>query len=345
MGQDQPYLSDDNPYGMINSKPLRFVVLVILLWSGVRIWMTYPVEAEILSAERQAEGAGTPELAQLSPPHLPHSPLNAQRRAVLRRSLPASSSPISYVAVLPPVRETTSVVGRANSSFAAQSQDLIAPLPMPISTAYPSRKVSGYAWLFAREGGEQGLAGAGLLGGSQAGMRLNYAVTNDLAATLRVSRPLEGRGGEGAVGVYWQPARAAPLTIIAERRIGLDRGGRDAFALIAAGGISGIKLPSATLDIYGQTGLVGMKARDPFIDGSSTVSMPVIDRENSAVSGGIGVWGSAQPGVSRVDLGPRLRAQINAGGTTLAASLDWRQRIAGRARPPSGLALTLEAGF
>lgn len=336
---------------MINSKPLRFVISIVLLWSGIRVWMTYPVDAGTLSAlSPQEEIDVNPAIARPSPLPLAYSPMEVPRSAVLRASLPASSPPvthpISHVAMPQTAPEPISLIGRANSSFPAKSQDLIAPLSLPIRTASSKRRLSGYAWLFAREGGQQGLAGAGLLGGSQAGIRLNYAVTSDLAATMRVSRPLEDRGGEAALGIYWKPSPAAPFAIIAERRIALDRDGRDAFALIAAGGVSEIKLPSAfTLDVYGQTGLVGMKARDPFIEGSSTVALPVINHENLTLSGGIGVWGSAQPGVSRVDFGPRIRTQIAAGGTTIAASLDWRQRISGRANPRSGLALTLEAGF
>lgn len=337
---------------MINSKPLRFVVSILLLWAAMRIWMTYPIDAGTVGApafDAVTTAATTnlnPDIFPASLAHLPSSAIEAPRTAASRYFTPAPLSAVPYVPGPKNILKPMPPVGQAPSSFRAQTQDLIAPVPLPVRSSSLTRRLSGYAWLFARDGGEPGLAGAGLLGGSQAGIRLNYAVAEDLAATMRVSRPLEDRGGEVALGVYWKPSPTAPFTIIAERRIGLERNGRNAFALIAAGGIAGVDLPSAfTLDLYGQTGLVGMKARDPFIDASSTVSAPVVQLKDTILSGGIGVWGSAQPGLSRVDLGPRVRSQFTAGGTTIAASLDWRQRIAGRAHPRSGLALTLEAGF
>ena len=55
--------------------------------------------------------------------------------------------------------------------------------------------------------------------------------------------------------------------------------------------------------------------------------------------------GAAQPGAARVDVGPRLTLRLPQVGEGSRIALDWRQRIAGDARPASGLALTLASDF
>ena len=55
--------------------------------------------------------------------------------------------------------------------------------------------------------------------------------------------------------------------------------------------------------------------------------------------------GAVQPGAARVDVGPRLTLRLPQVGEGGRIALDWRQRIAGDARPESGLALTLAADF
>lgn len=52
--------------------------------------------------------------------------------------------------------------------------------------------------------------------------------------------------------------------------------------------------------------MVGVKARDLFVDGSLAVTRPVYRN----FSFGFGVWGGAQPGLSRLDLGPRVTIQV-----------------------------------
>jgi len=47
-------------------------------------------------------------------------------------------------------------------------------------------------------------------------------------------------------------------------------------------------------------------------------------------------------GLYRVDAGPRLTMRVRC---NIKAHLDWRQRLAGNARPGSAAALTLAADF
>jgi hypothetical protein len=59
-------------------------------------------------------------------------------------------------------------------------------------------------------------------------------------------------------------------------------------------------------------------------------------------STGFGVWGGVQPGLYRVDVGPRLSMRVRG---NMRVHLDWRQRLAGKAEPGSGPAVTLAADF
>ena len=60
---------------------------------------------------------------------------------------------------------------------------------------------------------------------------------------------------------------------------------------------------------------------------------------------GAGVWGAAQPGAARLDVGPHIALRIPAAGTSIAIAADWRFRIAGDARPGSGPTLTIASDF
>ena len=199
------------------------------------------------------------------------------------------------------------------------------------------------AWALLRgEPGPAGLATGGTLGGSQAGARLTYNVSPLLAATLRSSSPVGGaRGGEVAGGIKLTPFRSIPISLTAERRqaIGSTGGGRSAFAMFLEGGV--YQRPIAwgfNLDGYAQGGVVGIRSRDLFADGGFTLTRPVYGR----FSAGVGMWGGVQPGLYRVDAGPRVSMKVR---NTMRVHLDWRQRVAGNAEPGSGPAVTLAADF
>jgi hypothetical protein len=158
----------------------------------------------------------------------------------------------------------------------------------------------------------------------------------------RSARSQAMAGGEGAIGISWQPLGALPVRLLAERRQRIGPalgGGRDAFALMAEGGVYQRPVPfGLTLDGYGQAGVVGAMRRDLFADGALTATYPFMPR--FAIGGGM--WGGIQPGLSRFDAGPRLSYQLRPG---LRAHVDYRFRVTGKADPPSGPALTLAAGF
>jgi len=190
--------------------------------------------------------------------------------------------------------------------------------------------------------GSGSLASGGTLGGSQAGARLTYAIDPHLAASLRTSSVIgSSRGGEVAGGVRLTPFPSIPISFTAERRqaIGKFSTGRSAFALFAEGGVYERPLGwNLLLDGYAQAGVVGVRSRDLFADGGLAISRPVWGR----FSAGLGVWGGYQPGLYRVDAGPRVSVRLR---SNVKLHLDWRQRLAGTAEPGSGPAVTLGANF
>lgn len=230
-----------------------------------------------------------------------------------------------------------------------------APLPGAAAPVHSGRldrlQLSAWALLRGRPGAGS-LATSGTLGGSQAGARLTYALDRRLALSLRSSSPVGGtQGAEVAAGVRVTPIPAIPVAITAERRQAIGRfGGRSAFALFAEGGLYQRPLPwDLALDAYAQGGVVGARRRDLFIDGGLTVTRPLLGPMSlrgrplfGGLSAGIGVWGGAQPELSRLDAGPRVSLTMR---RNIRVHLDYRQRLAGNAEPGSGPAVTLAGDF
>lgn len=236
---------------------------------------------------------------------------------------------------------------RLPSSNRSQASSLdLAPFRRRAKSS-PGGRWSGSAWIFVRRGGARQLAAGGLLGGSQAGARLTYRLSRDAARPVQLSArfyaPLSDAGAsEAAIGIAWKPLAALPIELLAERRQALGPAGRSAFSLVAYGGVSERPVfGRVRLDAYAQAGVVGLKTRDLFADGSMRLTVPL--DSSAAVKAGVGLWGAAQPGLSRLDIGPHLSVRLPHSGIRLSA--DWRLRAVGNAAPASGPALTLSADF
>lgn len=230
-----------------------------------------------------------------------------------------------------------SIGGQRSSSVPLQST--------PVLAAHRLDRWQVSAWALVRQQqsgilGPQSLASSGNLGGSQAGARLTYAFNRQIAASFRTSSDLSRRGFEAAAGVRVQPLASIPVWITAERRERIGQfGGRNAFAVFAESGLYQRPLPwQFELDAYLQGGVVGARSRDLFVDGAFAVTRPVYKN----ISAGFGVWGGAQPGLYRLDAGPRVSLQVR---RNVRVHFDWRQRLAGNALPGSGPAITLGADF
>lgn len=254
---------------------------------------------------------------------------------------PAFYTPISSLDQWP----LSSIAAATSSPLGIRSPSRGQSAPVAVLPARMDRwQLTAWAMLRARQGqsaASDGLAIGSTLGGSQAGARVAYNITRQVAATLRTTNTVGQRGGEVALGARIQPVGGIPVWVTAERRQRLGRygGGRNAFALFFEGGLWDRPLPmNFRLDAYLQGGVVGFNRRDAFIDGAVTATRPVYRN----FSAGLGLWGAAQPGVYRVDAGPRVTMQVR---DNLRVHLDYRQRLAGKAEPGSGPTLTLAGDF
>ncbi len=339
--------------------PLRFASGVVGLWIMARVVILLPgdlvpsAEADVPSAGTRTRyalaGAISPTAAlrsvRANPPiALQHQP-GRRGGLVLAQSdrRPSIDSQTRLPAVARPATPSTLAVS------APSPTGLMPPL-LPGTTAAAlsaDSRWSGSIYLFRRDkDGTPALATGGQLGGSQAGARLAYSLNPQFAVAARLSTPLDDhRGAEAAVGVDWHPVPGKPLRLSVERRVDVGGAGRNAWSAYAAGGFWRQIRPGFVVDGYGQGGIVGARRGDLFADGALRAGhRREIGGGGSLIVGG-GVWGAAQPGVARLDIGPRAALGLPVAGTTVTAAAEWRIRAAGDASPRSGLALTLSSDF
>jgi hypothetical protein len=244
----------------------------------------------------------------------------------------------------------------------ASPQALAAPVPFtpaPFASAgrkdNPSRW-SADGWLFLRQGSGGALvAGAApaSYGASQVGAVLRYrlapASRRAPQAYLRLAAALDRPADkEAAAGLSLRPLAALPLRAMAELRVS-DQSGATRLrpAALVVTEIQPIDLPhQVRAEFYGQAGYVGGRNSTAFADGQARLDRPVASLGKAQLRAGAGAWGGAQKGAARLDLGPSASLGLPIGETGSARlGLDWRMRVAGDARPGSGVALTLSAGF
>ena len=358
---------------------LRFLWFVVIGWAGLRAATLGALPgAEIFRIDR-SEAKAPPIVPTEFPPIEPIAPAPADATAAefaqagmsyaqpqMQRTIfvpvyypsPPRAAAAALTALLPePRRQFYSAVPAldewplsriASASMPPLRSSVVSPaqsLPAALKRSGIDRlQLTTWALLRSQSAGIAGtpsLASGGTLGASQAGARLSYNFTRQIAATLRSTSEVGRRGGELAAGVRIQPVRGLPLWFDAERRqrIGRYGGGRSAFALFFEGGVYDRPMPlHFLLDSYLQGGVVGFHSRDGFVDGGLTLTRPVYKN----FSAGLGVWGGAQPGVYRVDAGPRVTMRVR---NNIRVHFDWRQRLAGNAVPGSGPAVTLAGDF
>jgi hypothetical protein len=346
--------------------PFRFLGLVTGGWASARfawIWQTGSGLVTGAAAVTVATVAAPPVVERVSEVVAPPAEAAKPKRAVvsgvtvgLDQEWAASSG--SSVAVALDSSAGSGGLLLASRSPSPGFSDAGDPYtPPPAAPAAPPSwrpgrsRLSGSAWMFLRGMGSPGvLASGGQLGGSQAGARLAYRITGEESAGLsvvgRYYAPIpDDSGAEAALGLEWQPWAKVPVRLGVERRFKLGPQGRNAWSAYAAGGFYRILPGRVELDGYGQAGVVGTKQRDLFVDGAVRAGkqMPV-GRNKTLILGG-GVWGAAQPGVSRLDLGPRAALRMPVKRATVTAAVEGRMRVAGNAMPGSTAALTLAADF
>ncbi|MGN6375683.1 MAG: hypothetical protein ACTHMG_09020 [Sphingomonas sp.] len=336
-------------------RPLRFLAAIVTGWTGMRVAILW-----------YATGVPPALVPALVPFLAPSSAAPRVRLASPARAQPPVArvpSPVPHAPGAAAPRDPKLVLlalaglsrfGRAQDHEAPPPPVLVSPVPaaappplMAGRAPRPRSRWSGDVWLLARGGGSAGSAfGVGQLGGSQAGLRLAYAIGHARRVALvgRVDTPLHGTGREAAIGVEWR-LRGNALRLVAEERVPLD-GGQ---AAPAAGVIAGLNpTPVAAgfrLEAYGQAGAIDRGGVQGFADGAARLTHPLPRIGPFVPDLGAGAWGGAQQDAARLDIGPSLGMAFRLGKLPARVTLDWRQRIAGHARPGSGVALSLGADF
>lgn len=329
-------------------RPVRFLLLIGMGWVGMRVAMLWPRTGSLPAALEHVVPVAQ---AKKALPRLTRRPpLAATLRPYPIATQTRFRAPVAHVdaervqlALLAMIR-----YGPANPFVpaapiaAAVETPLRAPLPSERLSSLPN-PWSASAWAVVRPGTGLGAApGGSQLGGSQAGLVVHRMLDSRarLSAFGRVATPLRGKGAEAAIGLQWQPG-TAPVRLVAEQRFGLD-GSSGGPGLGLVGGAD-TRLPAGfRLESYGQAGAIRRRRTEPYADGAARATRAVADLDGHKLSLGAGMWGAAQRDGARLDLGPSATLSLPAG---LRLSLDWRQRVAGGARPGSGLALTLGGDF
>ncbi|MFM5906383.1 MAG: hypothetical protein ACKOPO_02140, partial [Novosphingobium sp.] len=218
-----------------------------------------------------------------------------------------------------------------------------------------ARRWSGDGWLLLRRGGGAPALAAigGSYGASQAGMVLRYRLDTSSphrpSAYLRASSALNGvREQDAALGLSMRPIAGMPLAAMGEARVTRSLGAnrvRPAIALVSE--LAPVALPfRLKAETYAQAGWVGGAGATAFVDGQVRIERDVARIAGADISAGGGVWGGAQKGASRLDAGPSARVTLHpTSQSTVRLAADWRFRLAGKAAPQSGPAITLSAGF
>lgn len=354
----------------MSAKPVRFLAGVVALWIGGRIWWLLPPEVRDASLRPEA-GEAAVQPAPARPVIAPASsgekaasvPIMTAGGAEMAfpPASPATAAPVlatrgALALPIPAPAPSASPPPRPSGDPPALSEPMRttddAPLPLAGPTGLSPRasRWSGSAYLFARNGGSGALAAGGQLGGGQAGARIAWRVNRDgpprVALAARVYVPIDdGKGAEGAAGVDFHPLPGRPLRLSVERRFDLGGDGRDAWSVYAAGGFWREVGRGVELDGYAQAGIVGLHARDRFGDGALRLAARRDLGDGRALRLGGGAWAGAQPGVARLDLGPRVALGLPLGPAHVTAAIEGRFRVAGDAAPGSGVALTLAGDF
>ncbi len=310
-----------------------------------------------LNAPRRYAAAVSDPLISLPPPAPVHvipqwfpSPISTQA------ARGASGHQMLWMAALAQIGSPLDQMRFQPTSGFTESRFSNSKLPIQSDAKLSVPRWSADGWLLWRRDGQSPAAGGVLTpsyGASQAGVILRYRLVpgSDFkpSAYLRTSSSLNGSAErEAALGFSLRPFGRLPLAIAGEARF-TSLPGRNILrpAAFAVTELSPFRLPMGLRgEAYGQAGYVGGAFATGFADGQLRVDRRVTPLGKGELRLGAGLWGGAQKGASRLDAGPTLTISRPVGGTAaMRLAADWRFRVAGKAAPGSGPALTLSAGF
>ena len=339
-----------------SGRPLRFFALLILGWVAFRaavIWMDEPNSLarplmRLAPMPVRSFAMETPTVSTPGPgarKGKEHDAFRPERQA--RHHHPHQISrdiPLHLAGFSPPSDEAA-----PSGNYGSPVLAIPAPEPHPSPYRPSTDRWRASAWLFWRDGGDVPHAlSPGRLGASQAGIRIDFLLAPSMerraTAYGRISGALDHPiATEAALGISLQPVPGIPVSIGIERRIALGEGGRNANAALIVGGFGPTVLfDGVEAEGYTQMGMVGLRGRDLFADGKLSL-LSRIGKSSFRIGGSLS--GGAQPDLERLDIGPELQWRLPLPDANARIVIEWRERIAGRARPPSGLAMTLATDF
>jgi hypothetical protein len=165
---------------------------------------------------------------------------------------------------------------------------------------------------------------------------------------LRVSSALQGALERDLVaGLSGRPLPRLPLRFAVEARISETETGTELRpAVVAVTEFPPLGLPRGIRgEAYLQGGYVAGRFATPFVDGQGRLERQVARIGATEIAAGAGMWGGAQKGAARLDVGPTAAIAFRLGAGRGRVAADYRFRLAGDAEPRSGPAVTLSAGF
>lgn len=363
-------------------QPLVFLLTILCVWSAARIAYHWPSSAPA-SALRQLPTAFSRPIRSATPVMTLAAASRRQTTENAVTPMPTGLARIGMAkpAGLPLAvamahqklwMESLVAVPGGDAQRPSPAAPLLDPLLMPpdeqpeppmrangVPVIKPGRsRWSVYGWSLVRQGsGTRALAPAAQYGGSQAGLLVRYALADSPDRPLIYARATGALGRSDdrmlAIGLAARPVAAWPLDLAVERRMALGTRQRGQFAVMAVAG-GEARRGDIRMEAYGQAGLVGLADPVGFFDLHMLATRKVHQTDTASVALGGGIWAGGQqnpdehggkPWGYRVDIGPRAAMTLPVDGGTLALALDWRQRVDGDARPVSGAALTLSAGF
>lgn len=357
----------------VRGQPLAILLAVLALWIGMRasLWLPPIQEAEasitVADATSQVAAVGAGErtkphnsstregsfsVSVLRQGNSLRGPWSAQPRSAIARPVGTSGgSTVRPPAINPLISMAAPFLEPGSERSLLQK---VSFSPEKSIRAGEGRRLSIDAWLFLRDGGV-GNAGAGPLaptyGGSQFGAVLRYDLGSRTAhqpqAYVRATGAIDSREADLAAGISIQPVPALPLRAHGEVRVSRlgERVELRPSAFITAGIDETVRPIDMRVRGYAQAGYVGGEFATGFADGSLVIERDAKRFERGAIALGVGAWGGAQKGTSRLDAGPTASLNLPLGRGSVRLAADYRMRIAGDAVPASGAALTLSTSF
>lgn len=214
---------------------------------------------------------------------------------------------------------------------------------------------SADGWLYLRQGANRAPSSAPsqpAYGYSQAGAVMRYYIDPSsqnrpalfIRATLAPGRQSQT---DIAAGLAARPLRSVPLTANAELRV--TRIGENTElrpAIFVNSEFAALSLSdNIRVEAFGQAGFVGGDYESAFVDGQIRFTRKISNLQDIPLHVGVGAWGGAQKGASRLDAGPTATLDMKLGDIPARLSVDYRIKLAGDAEPGHGAGMTLSTGF